>query len=110
MTLYLCVPSDPPPSRRRPRRSRWVAILSEARSAPGEWRRVMTPMTMSTATQIASDLRNSHRRDLSKLRVRGVEPLDIWEARWGVDPTGLTEHYFIWLRWSQAAWRAEGSW
>jgi hypothetical protein len=94
------IASDPP---RRPRQSRpsaWSRRLDEARSDFGEWRRVAEPMTRATASQVASDLRNAHRRDRTKLRMGGVLPGERWDAAWGhasEDPNPA--HFYVWLRW-----------
>lgn len=56
-------------------------------------------MRKSTAAQIASDIRNIHRRDARKSRLRGFEAGDKFEAVWGNDPADDdTEHYYLWLR------------
>lgn len=66
MTDTYTIASMPPKRERRLERpSSWTEILSEYRRRPGEWRRVRQALTRSFATQLASDLRNVHRRDLS---------------------------------------------
>jgi len=96
MTMYT-IKSDPPSMKRRARRSYWPEVLAEVRAAEGAWRMVAKPMTKSTAQQIASDLRNAHRRDPKKMRVRGTSPTDRWETQWAPGGEGSTE-CFLWVR------------
>jgi hypothetical protein len=86
--------------RMRRTRSVWPRRLDEARSRPGSWMCVVEPMTRSTASQIASEIRHSYHRDLAKLRITGLIEGERWEAEWGrtaVDPN--PDHYYVWLRW-----------
>jgi hypothetical protein len=92
------IKSEPPTLPEAQRRSRWVELFDECRSHPGEWRRVVEPMAKATAAQVASDIRNAHRRDVTKTRVRGLDANDEWETVWGVDPSGRSTEYFIWLK------------
>jgi hypothetical protein len=96
MTPYT-IKSDPPPTTRRGKRSYWPEVLAEVRAAKGGWRMVAKPMTRSTAMQVASDLRNAHRRDPKKLRLRGGLPTDRWETQWASGGNGSPE-YFVWVR------------
>jgi len=94
------IPSEPPRRKPNQRRSPWRAILADSRRQQCEWLRVAEPMTKSTASQIASDLRCAHRREPSKLRITGVLTGDRWDAQWAnddadPDPT----NYYVWLRW-----------
>ncbi len=78
--------STPPDVRNTQRRSFWPAALAEARECPGEWVRIARWFSPSTAAQVASDIRNSHRREPDKMRVAGLLPGDRWDTRWGADP------------------------
>jgi hypothetical protein len=92
------IASEPPQRRLHQKRGRWETLLDECRRAPGEWRRIIDPMRRSTAAQIASDIRNAHRREASKFRVRGLLPTDRFDAVWGSDPTDADpEHVYVWL-------------
>ena len=99
MTEYTVASPPPVQTETSQRRSRWVDLLDECRKHPGEWRRVIEPMRKSTAAQIASDIRNIHRRDARKSRLRGFAEGDKFEAVWGNDPNDSdTDHYYLWLR------------
>jgi hypothetical protein len=92
-----------PPARRETtqKRSRWQELFAEARQFPGQWRRMVEPLKKSTASQIASDIRNAHQRDLSKSRLRGLLPTDEWEAAWGNDASDPNpEHFYVWLKYT----------
>ena len=106
MSHLYSVPSEPPePKRRASRASSWTDILAEYRHHPGEWRQVRQVMTRSFASQLASDFRNVHRRDLRTFRVRGVEPTDRFEARWANAPSDPNPaSFYVWLRWTEVAW------
>lgn len=93
------MPSAPPAPDTTQKRSRWADLFEECRDRPGEWRRMIDPMKRSTAAQIASDIRNVHRRDPGKSRLRGLLASDRWEATWGNDPAeNDAEKFYIWLR------------
>ena len=94
----LTIKSTPPTLRRPQRRSYWPMVFAEARECPGEWVRIDRWFNRSTAAQVASDLRNAHRRSLSKMRFSGIEVGDVWDARWGTDPADANpEHFYLWL-------------
>ncbi len=77
-------------------------VFEEARECPGEWVRTARWFHKATAQQLASDLRNAHRRS-SKTRVSGHRPGDLWETRWGNDPSDPDAgHFYIWLRFDGA--------
>ena len=98
-TARLTIKSTPPNLRKPQRRAYWPGVFAEARECPGEWIRTAKPFRRDTAAQVASDLRNAHRRGAGKLRVSGFEDGDLWETRWGNDPTDPDpEHFYIWLR------------
>jgi hypothetical protein len=93
------IASTPPVKDIAQKRSRWAELFDECRAVPGEWRRMVEPLRKATAAQIASDIRNSHNRDLDKSRMKGFEPTDRWESAWGLDPTDPDPtHYYVWLR------------
>lgn len=87
----------PPPEVTRERFSLWEQLFEECREYPEQWRRTLTPLKKSTATQLASDIRNSHRRAPGKSRLRGMLPGERWEAAWGEDEPGSGQ-YYIWIR------------
>ena len=100
----LTIRSAPPNVRTRQRRAFWPGVLAEARECPGEWVRTEKWFNRSTASQVASDLRNCHRRAPEKMRVSGILPGDVWETRWENDPTDTdADHFYIWLRFDGAA-------
>lgn len=93
------IASKPPVKDTTQKRSRWTELFDECRSTPGEWRRMVEPLRKATAAQIASDIRNSHTRNLEKARLKGFLPGDKWESAWGNDPSDTDpEHYYVWLR------------
>lgn len=93
------IASVPPGPIQTQRRSRWAELLEEARQRPEEWRRLVEPMSKSTSSQIASDLRNAHHRPLETNRVKGLKENERWEAQWGADPDAPdSDRYFVWLR------------
>jgi hypothetical protein len=92
-------PSDPPQCERRQRRSWWADVLDECRNASDQWRRTHMTFSRSTASQLASDIRNGPNRDVRKARVRGLLPGERWETRWGkVSDDDGVERYAIWLK------------
>ena len=68
------VESNPPKIGRSgcSRRGAWPERLSMARVKPGVWFRMTEPLTKASASQMASDLRNSYRRRLESLRISDV--------------------------------------
>ena len=62
-TERLTMPSTPPVPNRSQRRSKWAALFAECRDQPGVWRRTVEHFRPTTASQIASDIRNAWRRD-----------------------------------------------
>lgn len=95
----LTIKSTPPNVSRPQRRAYWPGVFAEARECPGEWIRTTKWFNKGTAAQIASDLRNAHRRAAGKMRVSGFLPGDQWETRWDNDPADPNaDHFHIWLR------------
>jgi hypothetical protein len=93
------VPSTPPVPGRSQRRSKWAALFDECREQPGVWRRTVEHFRPTTASQIASDIRNAWRRDPKKMRLRGLLEGERWEAVWGpAQEAADPEACFIWLR------------
>lgn len=93
------IPSTPPVKELSQKRSRWTELFQECRDHPNEWRRLTEPMRRASAAQIASDIRNAHLRDFSKVRIRGFLPDDKWDAAWGTDPNDTDPtHFYVWLR------------
>lgn len=89
------VDAGQPPQRQRTRFSLWEALFAECRNFMGEWRRTGQSFSKSTATQLASDIRNAYRRDTVKARLKGLESDERWDAAWGVGEDG---EYYIWLK------------
>lgn len=56
-------------------------MFDQCRSYEGQWRRVAFPMARSTVVQLASDIRNAHRRPRG-IRVAGVRADERWSADW----------------------------
>ena len=73
------------------RRGSWPERLSMARVKPGVWFRMSEPLTKASASQMASDLRNSYRRRLESLRMSGVVVGERWEAEYGSTPDGCVD-------------------
>lgn len=93
------IPSTPPQALRPQRRSYWPSVLEEARLLQGQWVRTVKTFGRSTAQQLASDIRNSHRREPAKFRIRGVKPGEIWDAQWGrADVNAQDEECVVWIR------------
>ncbi|NCZ70986.1 MAG: hypothetical protein EBX99_10080 [Acidimicrobiia bacterium] len=88
---------NPPSSTPWKRRSFWVVALGEIREVPQKWHRVERLYTKSTAQQIASDLRSSHRRQTDGVRVKGILPGERWDARSEPSPEGPKDQYAIWV-------------
>lgn len=98
MTEYT-IAEAPPSKVETQRRSRWADLFAECRANPGQWRRIREPLKRSTAAQIASDIRNVHRRAEMKTRLRGFQPTDRWEAVWSNGPDDPDkDNFYIWLR------------
>lgn len=98
MTNYTLAEA-PPAKQDTARRSRWADLFQECRDNPGQWRRIKEPLKRSTAAQIASDIRNVHRREAMKTRLRGFLPNDQWEAVWSNSPSDSNkDNFYIWLR------------
>ena len=89
--------SKPPVSQRS---SFWVRTFEFARQR-GDWVRVPRFYTMTTASQLASDIINANRRDQATVRMRGILPGETWEARWGHAPDGPNGDYVVWIRLAQ---------
>lgn len=62
------------------------------------WVQVQRGYTRTSAAQISSDIVNAHRRLSSKMRVRGIEPGEVWDARWVPSPFGMRGDFEIWIR------------
>lgn len=59
------------------RNSYWVKALDEARHTDG-WYKLDKRYQEASAKQIASDIRNAHKRPNS--RIRGIQPGESWSA------------------------------
>lgn len=89
---------EPPSDNHWQRQSFWVLAFAEARQQPGKWYRIQRFYTSATAQQISSDIRSAHSRPLETLRVKGILPGEVWEAKWGTDEKCPHGHYSIWVR------------
>ena len=78
------------------RRSYWALVFEKARSNPGQWIRTTRLFSKPSAAQLASDIRNAHRREHTKLRLRGFLPGDRFEAHW--EATTTPDKYCVKLR------------
>lgn len=87
--------SDAPPQQQRRRFSMWEALFGECRNYMGEWRRTNQSFSKSTATQLASDIRNAYKRETVKSRLRGLNADERWDAAWGEGSDG---QYYLWLK------------
>ena len=99
------IPGEPPVGRSsRQRRSYWEGVFAEARKYPGQWRRLVRTFSHSTAAQMASDVRSSYRRDVTKMRFRGLLQGEQWDAVWEADPTDeADDRGFMWVRFTASA-------
>ena len=79
------------------RSSFWVRTFQMARDR-GDWLRVPRYYTMTTASQLASDIVNASHRDPSAVRMRGILPGEIWAARWGHAPDGPSNDFAVWIK------------
>jgi len=84
------IEEPPPPPANRRRASYWAGVIEEARTSE-DWVRADRPLSKSTAQQMASDIRRAHVR--SDKRIAGIEPGEVWDARWG--PIG--DNYYVWV-------------
>lgn len=94
-TSEFTVDAGPPPQRQRTRFSLWEALFDECRTYMGEWRRTAQSFSKSTATQLASDIRNAYRREFVKSRLKGLNPDERWDAAWAESDDG---HYYLWIK------------
>jgi hypothetical protein len=99
------IAGEPPMLPRAQRRSIWTEVFDEGRAHPGEWRRVARPMSKSTASQIASDIRNATHRDPARSRLRGLRHGDRWETQWGKAAGVDSGEYFVWITYVGSAIR-----
>ena len=87
---------QPSPFRHR-RSSFWCRTFDLAR-ANDDWTLVGRTYSRSTAAQLASDIKNAHRREDEYLRVRGIVPGETWQARWEPASAGDMSRYQVWIR------------
>jgi hypothetical protein len=87
---------NPAPFRQR-RWSFWCRTFELARSR-NDWSLVARSYTRSTAAQLASDIKNAHRREDEYQRVRGIVPGELWQARWEPANDGAAGRYVVWIR------------
>jgi hypothetical protein len=92
--MSVTVAESPPEMIRKTRSSKWAEVFEEGRANPGQWRRVVDPLKRSTVQQIASDVRNAHKKS-EKARMRGILPKERWDAKWGAKDDGK---FYVWVR------------
>ena len=96
------VDAGPPPQKQRRRFSMWEALFEECREYEGEWRRTATPLSKSTAAQLASDIRNAYKREFVKSRLKGLAPDERWDAAWGPGTDGKgnesDDEFYVWIK------------
>ena len=93
-STHFTIDAGTPPQTHRRRFSLWEALFEECRNYAGEWRRTNQAFSKSTATQLASDIRNAHKRDFVKSRLRGLQPDERWDAAWG-EQDG---EFYLWIK------------
>ena len=79
---------------RRASGSVWAAVFGSARAVPGEFVLVDIPLSRSSVIQLASDIRNAHRRTKPRPRLATLRRDERWEARWGTHDG----EYKVWVR------------
>ena len=72
----------------------WAAVFESARAVPGEFVLVDIPLSRSSVIQLASDIRNAHRRSRPKPRLATLRREERWEARWGTHDG----EYKVWVK------------
>lgn len=87
--------AGPPPRPQRQRFSMWEELFEECRAHNGEWRRTKNAMRKSSASQLASDIRNAWKREFTKSRLKGLRKNEIWDAAWGEIEDG---QYYLWIK------------
>lgn len=99
---------DPPVKSVPAGRDRWTSRLESARRRKGRWVMLTQPMAESTAAQIASDIRCSHKRPAHKQRIRAIRSGEQWETSFGPHPLNpVAGQFHVWLRWmgeEECAW------
>jgi hypothetical protein len=84
----------------RPRGSRtsfWVRTLQVARDRDG-WHRVPRFYTQATAAQLTSDIVNAAHRHPDTVRVKGILPGEVWNARWGHASDAPGSDFVVWIK------------
>lgn len=79
------------------RTSFWRRTFDAARLVD-DWYRVDKLYTRKTAAQVASDIRRAHLDGRSTIRTSGLEPGEIWEARWNPVNQGANGDCEVWIR------------
>ncbi len=82
---------------KRGRTSFWVRTLDLARTR-GEWVRVQRFYTRATAAQLTSDIINAAHRDPDTVRIKGIRPGEVWDAKWGQAADGPHGDHVVWIR------------
>lgn len=79
------------------RSSFWVRTLQAARER-GDWYRVPRFYTQATAAQLTSDIINATHRDPATIRVKGILPGEVWDARWLHASDAPGSDFVVWIR------------
>lgn len=79
------------------RTSFWRRTFEAARRTDG-WHRVGKLYTRNTAAQISSDIRRAHLDGRATIRTNGIEPGEVWEARWNAVNNGANGDCELWIR------------
>lgn len=85
------------PPRRGSRTSFWVRTLQTARER-GDWHRVPRFYTQATAAQLTSDIINATHRHPDTVRVKGILPGEVWNARWGHASDAPGSDFVVWIK------------
>jgi len=83
--------------RRRSRTSFWVRTMQVARERDG-WHRVPRFYTQATAAQLTSDIVNAAHRHPDTVRVKGILPGEVWNARWGHASDAPGSDFVVWIK------------
>jgi hypothetical protein len=80
-----------PPNKGYARRSAWRRAFDEARRDQGTWRRVLRPLAMTSARQVASDVRCGRQHLVQRF---SLQPGEVWETRFGQQG----DDWYVWIR------------
>lgn len=75
----------------------WRRTFAHARRVGG-WVRVGRTYTRVTASQLVCDIRHSHSRPSGRVRIQGIEPGEVWEARFEPHPNSDNGDQLVYIR------------